>query len=206
MSSKYTIYIHKNKINGKVYIGQTSQKPSKRWGANGSGYKGQPFYLAIQKYGWSNFEHNILKENLSLEEANLWEKYYIKKYHSDNSKYGYNCTLGGKNYQVSELTRKKMSESHKGYKPSEEQKRKLSLNNKGKHSFKHTQEAKEKMSIKKKKKVQCINTNEIFNSIGEACQWCGLVNRSNISMVCNNKRKTAGKHPITHEALRWRWI
>ena len=35
---KYTIYIHKNKINGKVYIGQTSQKPEKRWD-NGRGYE-----------------------------------------------------------------------------------------------------------------------------------------------------------------------
>lgn len=208
MTSKYTVYIHKNKVNGKVYIGQTCQKPSRRWGINGSGYKGQPFYAAIQKYGWNNFEHIILKQNLSLEEANLWEKYYIKKYNSSNSNFGYNCTLGGKSFKVSELTRKKMSEAHKGNKLSEEQKRKIKINNKGKHSFKHTLEAKNKIKEKHKRKVQCINTQKIFNSIQEACQWCGLkmTSQYNISRVCNGKRKTAGKHPSTQEALKWRWI
>ena len=29
--NNYTIYIHINKINKKVYIGQTCQNPKKRW-------------------------------------------------------------------------------------------------------------------------------------------------------------------------------
>ena len=28
--NNYTIYMHKNKLNGKIYIGQTSQEPKKR--------------------------------------------------------------------------------------------------------------------------------------------------------------------------------
>ena len=44
----------------KYYIGITSQAVNKRW-KNGKGYKSSPyFYNAIQKYGWNNFEHNIL--------------------------------------------------------------------------------------------------------------------------------------------------
>lgn len=45
--NNFTIYIHKNKINNKVYIGQTSQNPLKRWD-NGKGYTTSPkFYRAI---------------------------------------------------------------------------------------------------------------------------------------------------------------
>ena len=46
----YTVYMHKNKINGKVYIGITKQKPKYRW-HNGEGYNHQVFKRAIDKYG-----------------------------------------------------------------------------------------------------------------------------------------------------------
>lgn len=50
-----TIYLHRNKSNGKVYIGQTIQSIENRW-KNGNGYKPCTyFYKAIQKYGWENF-------------------------------------------------------------------------------------------------------------------------------------------------------
>ena len=37
----YTVYIHKNKVNEKIYVGITKQKPEQRWRLNGSGYKTQ---------------------------------------------------------------------------------------------------------------------------------------------------------------------
>ena len=75
--NNYTIYMHKNKINGKVYIGQTCQNPIKRWD-NGRGYEtSSRFYNAILKYGWDNFDHIILYSNLSLEEANIIEEKLI---------------------------------------------------------------------------------------------------------------------------------
>ena len=92
---EYCIYLHRNKINGKVYIGQTCQKPEKRWNY-GYGYKNCPrFYSAIVSYGWSNFEHIILENNLTSDEANEKEQYYIKKYNSQNPDLGYNLTEGG---------------------------------------------------------------------------------------------------------------
>ncbi len=208
MASKlYILYLHKNIINNKVYIGITSQSPSQRWGSNGSGYKkGQDkFYNTIKKYGWDNFEHIILKTHLSKQEAEELEVEYIKKY--DSIINGYNSRTGGNiNSNFSVETKKKMSESHKGKHPTLTARLKNSISNKGKHNFKHTNEAKKKMSDKKKKKVKCLNNGQIFNSLEEACNWCGLKSQSCISRVCNKERKTSGRHPITNEKLIWEWV
>lgn len=73
---KYKVYVHVNKINGKIYIGQTCNSLSVRAGRkSGIGYKHSThFYNAIQKYGWENFEHIILIDGLSLEMANIIEE------------------------------------------------------------------------------------------------------------------------------------
>ena len=56
---KYCVYMHKNKINNKVYIGITFRKPEDRW-QKGQGYHKQlKFFNAILKYGGDNFEHII---------------------------------------------------------------------------------------------------------------------------------------------------
>lgn len=56
----YCVYAHINKVNGKIYIGQTCRKPEYRWN-DGKGYKECTyFYNAIEKYGWDNFDHEIL--------------------------------------------------------------------------------------------------------------------------------------------------
>lgn len=117
MNNKFgIIYCHKNKINNKVYIGQTTQNTNRRW-RNGEGYKGCPyFYRSIKKYGWDNFDHIILEENLEVSELNEKEKFYIQKYNSSNPKYGYNLTNGGEGcsgYIFSENTRKILSEQSK---------------------------------------------------------------------------------------------
>lgn len=90
---KYIIYRHLNKINGKSYIGQTCQKPSERW-RKGNGYvSSTKFWNAIKKYGWDNFDHIILETNLSGEEANNREKYWIEYFNSVEN--GYNLSYGG---------------------------------------------------------------------------------------------------------------
>lgn len=91
----YLIYKHTNKINGKCYIGQTCYTNSThRWHSNGSGYKSQQkFYRAILKYGWENFEHQILIENLTKQEADELEIAYINQF--DSIENGYNLLIGG---------------------------------------------------------------------------------------------------------------
>lgn len=95
----YCVYLHRNKINNKVYIGQTKfgDNPNKRW-LKGEGYNTQPyFYEDIKRYGWDNFDHTILANNLTLEQANSLEKDFIEAYESLNPSLGYNQMAGGGN-------------------------------------------------------------------------------------------------------------
>lgn len=65
------------------------------WSSNGHNYIDQVFGLAIKKYGWDNFDHIILFDNLSKDEACSYEIKLIKKYNTRNKAYGYNRSDGG---------------------------------------------------------------------------------------------------------------
>ena len=112
---KWKIYVLINKKNGKKYIGTTSQNVNKRW-CNGVNYRNQPFGKEIQKYGWSNFEHFVLIENLEEDTAFEVEKALIKKYKTNEKEYGYNVSSGGKGCKLTPTseTRKKLSKANKG--------------------------------------------------------------------------------------------
>lgn len=120
----YCVYMHINKINGKRYIGQTKRNPTSRFGRNGSNYHKCPyFYNAIKKYGWNNFEHIIIQDNLTREQANLLEEINIATYNTTNDSFGYNLKAGGDNGgKCSEETKRKISETQKGKHLSEEHK------------------------------------------------------------------------------------
>ena len=82
MELKFIVYEHVNLFNNKRYIGIISQIPEVRW-QRGSGYRENTiFFRTIKKYGWDNFEHNILYEGLSNREALEIESTLIKKYKS----------------------------------------------------------------------------------------------------------------------------
>lgn len=90
------VYVHINKINNKKYVGITGlDRVWDRWRYDGSGYKTQTFGRAIEKYGWENFEHKILAEVKTEEQALLLEKYYVKEYKSNDKNFGYNISVGG---------------------------------------------------------------------------------------------------------------
>lgn len=140
---KGRIYIHRNKINGKCYVGQTVQDPKMRW-MEGNGYNTQQkFYRAIIKYGWDNFEHLILSDIYSnQDELNAAEIVTIAKYDSFND--GYNSTLGGSSslgYKHTEETKKKLRALHLGKKHTEEEKKRIGIScSKALKGKKHTRE------------------------------------------------------------------
>ena len=210
----YTVYQHKNKINGKVYIGITSRKPEERWGNNGCNYKTSPhFYSAIQKYGWDNFEHNILFTNLLKEQACEKEQELIKYYNSMDKEFGYNSTSGGEFFVMNKETKEKISKAMMGnknglgYVCSKEKKRKISEAQKGRQFTKEhkqklsdsaknrhvpcSEEKKKKLSqnYPNKRKVYCEELNMIFESVQECGRYLNAP-ATNISKVCSGKGKT----------------
>ena len=122
---RYYVYKHTSPSN-KIYIGITCKNPEIRWRKDGSGYRKQMFWDAIQKYGWNNFQHEILAENLTKEEAENMEIELIAKHKSNNPDFGYNIHNGGNSSGThSEETKQKISNSLKGNKLSEETKDKI---------------------------------------------------------------------------------
>ena len=201
----YTVYLHKNLKNQKVYIGQTSQSVQKRWN-NGKGYVSSPhFYAAIQKYGWDNFEHIILKEKLTAEEADYWEKYYISLYQSQQPEKGYNILSGGneklKEYWSDENNRKNQSLKRKQYFKNHPEEIKeivdrlntFEINEKHRLFMKNNYNTSFLKQINEKRKIQvlCIETGKVFDSLVEASKFYNI-SVGNISSVLSGKRKTAG--------------
>ena len=93
---KYTVYKHSSP-EGKVYVGCTSTSPERRWGANGCGYKfNNTMYDDIQKFGWDNFDHDILAADICEKEAYELERQYISEYNSTDPTHSYNISTGGK--------------------------------------------------------------------------------------------------------------
>ncbi len=93
MNKRYCVYVHINKFNRKMYIGITSNI-SQRWKAC-SYRECHYFYRAIKKYGWENFEHLAILDNLEYNMACICEISLIEKYNTTNSNFGYNLAKGG---------------------------------------------------------------------------------------------------------------
>lgn len=206
--NRYYIYCHENKINGKKYIGQSCQVPEKRWNS-GYGYMNCPrFYSTIQHYGWDNFTHIILEENLSSQEANEREKYYINLYNTLNSENGYNLVEGGNSlseYWKKEDNRKLQSKKRKEYfqlNPDKKIENDKRISQVSRETAKHRsgimkenyllkQGSLYEINQKRKKKIICVETQEQFESLTEASKKYNICLGS-ISRVIHGKQKTAG--------------
>ena len=211
--NSFTVYIHLNKLNGKRYIGITSQSVTRRWRPDGTGYKNNPyFWHAICKYGWNNFEHIVVATGLSRDAACSMEKDLILQYQSNDLQHGYNISDGGEFNIMPEATRKRLSEQMKGKyvgaknpnygnhklagknNPlygkhlSEETKRKISESRKGKGLHVFSEEHKRKISENHgggapKRKVRCVETGIIYESINDAARHTGI-HKKMISCCC----------------------
>lgn len=150
------VYVTTNLINGKQYIGSHS---TNNVNDNYLG-SGRIFLKSIQKYGKQNFKREILIECDDILDARKLESSFIIKYNTLIPN-GYNvCENGGLGYvgaSPGPLTRKRISEAVKGYKHTEEAKRKISIASKkrigDKHPFygkHHTNKTLEKISESRK--------------------------------------------------------
>ena len=222
-NKNYTVYKHISP-SGKIYIGITSQTVNHRW-RNGKGYKIGYFSRAIKKYGWDNFIHEVMFENLTKTESEQKESELINYYSSATRDKGYNIESG--NGCICYETKEKISktlkekylngeivkiinngESHTGWHHTKEAKEKIRVSSIGRL---HTLETKEKISkckkgkklseerinqlsevSKAKKKVVCITTGEIFNSLTEASKKYNI-HMESISRCCRGGTKMAGK-------------
>ena len=55
------------------------------------------------------------------------------------------------------------------------------------------------------KKTKCLTTNEVFESVTQACNKFNL-SKGNVAKASKGERAYAGKHPITGEKLRWEYV
>ena len=183
-SDSWKVYVHQNKINGKMYIGITSVSLNKRFERNGTGYRNHniKFWRAIQKYGWGNFEHILIASNLTEKEANNMEALLINKL--DTIHNGYNCREGGKAGKLSDETKQIIKEKRAKQVINYDAVMRAAEKNKG---IKRTEEFKKAVKEAKRpfmKKVLCIETEEMFESITAASKSLNMT-KSFVSQVCN---------------------
>ena len=146
-------------------------------------------YKAILKYGAENFTVEQIDIACSQDELNKKEIYWIKYFDSANKDKGYNLSLGGCIGNFNEEVRQKQREAQLGSKNSMY----------GKH---HSAKTKTLFSIQRKgvrignknpnaKKVKCLETGEIFDTLNDACKKLN-VNITSLSSCLKGRLNRAG--------------
>ncbi|OUQ14271.1 hypothetical protein B5E87_03670 [Massilimicrobiota sp. An142] len=110
------IYMIKNRINSKKYIGQ-SINIEKRWKdhikMSHTNIRNNHLYNALKKYGIENFDFSVLEE-CTKDELNIREKYWINYYQTVDRNKGYNATSGGdSHYYLRDESKQKISQTRK---------------------------------------------------------------------------------------------
>lgn len=184
--------------NGKRYIGQTlnfrkrhNQHLNSAFNPKDPGYK-YAVHRAMRKYGIEKIKIFILEDNVPENELNNLETKYIEQYKSFGE-YGYNMTAGGDGapgHKFPESAKLKLSAERKGthHEVSEETRKKISEAKKGKPGRKKTEAEKQKISEHNAravaKKITFENSGEyrgkhfdpsmIFESVAAAARYFGV--------------------------------
>jgi group I intron endonuclease len=116
------VYEIKNKINGKRYIGITTNTISERYHFSLMHHHNKHLSNSVKKYGEESFEFNILEKNVKdLETLCKLEMDYIDKFDACNKEKGYNKSLGGLGVRLpqpfSEEHCRNISKAKKGINP-----------------------------------------------------------------------------------------
>lgn len=207
MNKEYIVYSHINKTNEKKYIGITCQKPQDRWGKDGYNYReSKRFWNAIQKYGWDNFDHVILHEGLSKEEACQKEKELIAELETTNSEYGYNIHEGGGLPPVMYGEDNPFFDDHRfagenhpmyGKKHTEETKKKMSLNHRDVSKEKNPFYGDHRFAGKNHpnaKAIQCIETGVVYDTVTQAERDTGVARQSIAKQIRGTISHAGGLH------------
>ena len=193
------IYKITNKVNGKVYVGQTTGTLHKRWikhcAKSTSKNRCRYIYSAIQKYGRENFDVVEISNCETKEQLDREESYQIELSNS-LAPNGYNLKTGGHNTVYTEEARKNMSEGRKGKcvgkdnpffgkTHTEESIKKMSLANIGRPSPRKgipmKEQQKEKISKAnkgKKRSPEWIQKMSKANSVKIICNETGVIYNS----------------------------
>ena len=178
-------------------------KLSKRFSGKGNYFYGKRYFGKENGfYG----KHHSEESRLKISESQKGKESTFKgRKHTEEAKKKMSEAKKGKSLSEehkSNISKSQSGENHPMYgkRHSEETKRKMSESKKGKESprkgVKLSEETKRKLSESKKgqnsKKVICITTNKIFDSIKEASDFYNC-NKSDITQCCKGKRKTSGK-------------
>lgn len=108
----FEIYIHRNKHNGKAYIGQTALGMRSRWHSHKSLMRNGsqlPFHRALRRYGVNAFDSQVLAVSWSYEDACEVEKQLIASYKTFGRS-GYNATKGGEGSRGMRLSHSRRKE------------------------------------------------------------------------------------------------
>ena len=170
------IYKITNIINGKVYIGQSTNLKDriKQHKSMIKNYNENNNYLrkATKKYGYKNFKIEIIKF-CDEKELDYYEIYYIDLYKSSDRKFGYNIELGGNiNKHLSKEQIDKMKKNKKG---------KLKGKDNPFFGKKHTEKTKNIISEKQKGNKYCLG--RVLSD--ETKSKIGLANRYNRTKKIN---------------------